>query len=231
MIIPWGLCNQCPAPRVSHSQPLPPQGTFQDPQVGLSRFLRSHCSALGPSTGETLCAPSKSGVSVFPSPVVPFKAKCSRGSSSLYQTPRLGSLTWGLELLLLCEGLCNTIIFQFMSQPPVDMGCDYTAKSLLLPSHFSFFFVLGCRVSFFWQVPVFFVDGCSAVSCEFSVFMIEGELKPFYSAILSPCRISPWNVSGREVRGECHLWDLAQALAFSSDAACPWRVSRQTEQI
>ena len=64
--------------------------------------------SLGPAAHEALCAPSKSGVSTFPSPwsscdqaPLAFKAKCSAGSSSWCQTPRLGSLTWGSELSLL----------------------------------------------------------------------------------------------------------------------------------
>ena len=32
---------------------------------------------------------------------------------------------------------------------------------------------------------IFFVDGCSAVRCNFGVFMRGGEFTSFYSAILS----------------------------------------------
>ena len=35
------------------------------------------------------------------------------------------------------------------------------------------------------EVPVFFVDGYSAVSSDFGVFMRGDELKSFYSAVLS----------------------------------------------
>lgn len=37
----------------------------------------------------------------------------------------------------------------------------------------------------FWEVPVFFADGCSALSCDFGVVMTGQELEPFYSAVLS----------------------------------------------
>ena len=37
----------------------------------------------------------------------------------------------------------------------------------------------------FLHVQVFFVDGCSAVSCDLGVFMRAGELRSFYSAFLS----------------------------------------------
>ena len=38
----------------------------------------------------------------------------------------------------------------------------------------------------FWLVPVYFVNVCSAVSCDFGVFLRGDELKSFKSAILSP---------------------------------------------
>ena len=36
----------------------------------------------------------------------------------------------------------------------------------------------------FWEVPVFFADGCSALSCDFGVVMTGHELES-YSAVLS----------------------------------------------
>ena len=44
---------------------------------------------------------------------------------------------------------------------------------LLLPSCWGFSFVLGFRVSFFCWYPTFSFDGCSAASCNFSVFSQE----------------------------------------------------------
>ena len=41
----------------------------------------------------------------------------------------------------------------------------------------------------FGRFPSFFVDGCSALSCGFGVFVRGGELKSF-SAILSPTSYS-----------------------------------------
>ena len=45
--------------------------------------------------------------------------------------------------------------------------------------------------SFFWEVLVFLVDGCSAVSCDFGVFMKGAELKA-YSVIFSGIQ-QMWN--------------------------------------
>ena len=61
----------------------------------------------------------------------------------------------------------------------VHMGFDYIAKAHLLLS------VFGCRISLLLS-SVFFVDSCSAVSCDSGVFMRGVELKSFYSAFLSP---------------------------------------------
>ena len=57
-------------PTVSHSHPLPLQETLQHWQVGLVQsLLGSLLLPLGPGAHTTLCVPSKSGVSVPPSPV------------------------------------------------------------------------------------------------------------------------------------------------------------------
>ena len=64
------------------------------------------------------------------------------------------------------------------------MGFDFIVIAPLLPSHCGFFFLFGCRVSFLVGSSVFLVDGCSAVSCDFGVFVRMRELPSFYSAIL-----------------------------------------------
>ena len=55
---------------VSHCHPPPLQKTLLHQQVGLVQsFMRSPLLPLGPDAHTTLCVPSKSGVSVSPSPV------------------------------------------------------------------------------------------------------------------------------------------------------------------
>ena len=55
---------------MSHSHLLPLQETLQHQQVGLVQYpLGSLLLPLGPDVHTTLCVPSKSGVSVSPSPV------------------------------------------------------------------------------------------------------------------------------------------------------------------
>ena len=66
------------------------------------------CFALGPSACESLCAPSKNGVSASPvlwsscaqAPLA-FNARCSVGSFSQCQIPRHRDFTRGSELLFL----------------------------------------------------------------------------------------------------------------------------------
>ena len=55
------------------------------------------------------------------------------------------------------------------------MRFDYIAIAPLLPSHRDFFFVFGCRISFLVGSSLF-VDGCSAVSCDFGVFVRGGQM-------------------------------------------------------
>ena len=76
---------------------------------------------------------------------------------------------------LLWENLC-IISFQFVGGL-VGMGFDYIVTAPFLPSCCGVF-VFGCRLSF-WKGSSLFVDGCSAVGCDFAVFVRGGELKSF----------------------------------------------------
>ena len=75
-----------------------------------------------PVVHETLCVPSKSGVSVSPSPVELLNSSPTGASSSGYQILRLDSLLWGSGLLLLRENVCDIIIFQLVGRPPGRYG-------------------------------------------------------------------------------------------------------------
>ena len=141
---------------VSHSQPPSPQETFKDLQVVLA-YAPMGVTALPwvPVHVKTCACPARVE-SLFP-PVLwssctqaplTSKAKCSGGSSSQCQTPRLGSLKWGSELSLLWENLCDIIISSLWVAHLASMGFDYIVNVLLLPSCCDFFFVFGCRISF-----------------------------------------------------------------------------------
>ena len=109
----------------------------------------------------------------------------SGGSSFWCQTPRLGSLLWGLKFSFLFENFCDVIIFPPVCGSPTwrDVGFDYIMTSPLLPSHCGFFF-MSLDVEYFGTVFSLFIDGCSAVSCDFGVF-VRSELKSSCSATLS----------------------------------------------
>ena len=114
-----------------------------------------------------------------------FKAKGSGGSSSQCQIPRLGSLMWDSKLSLLWGKLCDIIIFQFVGRLPSGYGVLLYRESAPLPSCCGFFFVFGCRISFFGRFQSF-LSIVVQQSVVIGVFVRGGELKSFYSAMLSP---------------------------------------------
>ena len=65
------------------------------------------------------------------------------------------------------------------------MRFDFIMITPLLPSHFSFFFVFECWVSFFGEFQHSPVDGCSTACCNFGAFTAGDEHMSFYSAILN----------------------------------------------
>ena len=89
-----------------------------------------------------LCVPPPSMESLFPLVLwssctqasLAYHAMSSNGSSSQCQTPRHGRLTWGSELSLLWENLCNIVIFQSTGHPPSENGIAYIAQTPLLQS-------------------------------------------------------------------------------------------------
>ena len=59
-------------------------------------------------------------------------------------------------------------VFQFVVTHPVAIEFDFPSIAPLLPSLYGSI-VFGCRVSFLVGSSIFFVFGCSAVSCNFTV--------------------------------------------------------------
>ena len=66
---------------------------------------------------------------------------------------------------------------------PAGMGFDFIMIVALLPSHFGFFFIFGCGLSFFgrFQHPPF--DGCPTTSCDFGALTGGDEHVYFLSAV------------------------------------------------
>ena len=116
----------------------------------LSRRLQGHQAGLPqapiillllpwvPEYVRPLCVPVKSE-SLFPPPLwdswnrvsVAFKAKFSGGLFSQCRTPGLGRPTWGLNLSLHWENLCNFNYFPFGSCQSRGMGLTYIATPSL----------------------------------------------------------------------------------------------------
>ena len=187
MIIPWGLCHQCSCPHTEPKTTLPSPG---DPprctvrsspdSYGIPDFPwdSEHMKpSLHPTRVESLF-PWVLGSSFTQDP----KPNCLGAPPSDARTPCWG-IWCGAQNSHSCE--ITSVIQLFFSlfvTHLVSMGFAYITKVPLFPSHSSFFFVFGCRKSFL-VFPSLFVNGCSAVSCDFGVFMREDELESFYSTI------------------------------------------------
>ena len=92
------------------------------------------------------------------------------------------------------KSLCNVILFQFVDHQG-DMGFDFIMIVPLLLSHWSFFFVFECGVTFLAGSSEVFVvivaAGCSLVSCDFDV-SIRGAVMSFYSGIFRSYSCYVW---------------------------------------
>ena len=64
------------------------------------------------------------------------------------------------------------------------MGFDCITNAPLLLSH-GFFFVFGCRISFFGIIFSLFIDCFLAIHCDFDIFIRGDKLQSFSSTIVS----------------------------------------------
>ena len=170
------LCLQCPSPMVSS------QVILQEPQAGLTQIPME--SLLCPGTqctqtpvcvlqGCSLCSPQSCGAPAH-KPCWP-STPTALGAPPPNARPS-GVGTWvGLRILTTV-----IVIFQSLGCQPSGYGIAYIMKAPLLPSWCGFLFVSGCGISFLVVCSLFC---CSAVGCNFGVFVWEGELKSFYSTI------------------------------------------------
>ena len=186
------LCHQCPCP---HSEPQLPSASPGDPQRPAGRsgpgFYEVTAFSLGPGIRETLCAPTRSGVCFSQSCGVPvIKSHWPSKPNALEAPPPmpdpqtvepdvgLRTLTPVGELLQYnCFPVCGS---------PTQWVWDLIVSQMHLSYHLIVAFSLSLEVEYlFGRFQYFFIDGCSAVSCDFGVFVRGGERRPFYSAILS----------------------------------------------
>ena len=128
LMIPWGLCPQCPTPTVSRAHPCFPD-TLHDLRVDLSQVLME--SLLCPGTQgafepgcalqeRKLCSPQSRRAPAHASPAGP-PHQMLRGSSSQGQTLRHGDLTW-VGHSHSCGGASVLGFFQSVACPPAPMA-------------------------------------------------------------------------------------------------------------
>ena len=168
---------------VKQSQPPPLQETLQHEQVGL---VQSPPGSLllppGPDAHTIPCVPSKSGVSVSPSPVEVLQSIPTRLQSPiLYEfllllpDPQVGKPDMGLITFTPVGGLlwykCSPVC-ESPTHPPV-MGYDFTLIAPLLPSHCGFSLVFECGVSSFVKSSVFL-----SMTVQQPVVILDAVLKP-----------------------------------------------------
>jgi len=60
------------------------------------------------------------------------------------------------------------------------MGFDFLMIAPIRPSHYGFFFVFGCEVSFFGEFQHLPANGCSIASCSFDALGGGDEHMSFY---------------------------------------------------
>ena len=140
-----------------------------------SRLLWGHCFSPGSWCLPDLLCTSKSGMPVefLQSDSSGLQNEILWGSSCCCQTSGLGSLMWGIELSLLWKNFCMQYSYFPVCWSPTQRVQDL----VLLPSHPSYCLdvaslsldveYLFCRFQ-----HVFFVNGCSAVSCDLVSFFL-----------------------------------------------------------
>ena len=91
------------------------------------------------------------------------------------------------------------------------VGFDFIMTVPFLLVHCSFFFVLGCGLSFLGGFQYLPVNGCSTASCNVCALAGEVEKMFFYSTILKhvpPSTVLVWEMPWAEEPGE--LWPLTE---------------------
>ena len=178
------------SPRSTTATPPPLQETLQHQQVRLVQSpLGSLLLPLGPDVHSTLCVPSKSGVSVSPSPVKVLQSNPTSLQSLILQEfllplpdPQVGKLVVGLRTFTPVGGLlwykCSAV-YESPTHQLWDLILLCAPPTVLL-------WLLLC----IWTWGIFFdefqclpVDDCPAVSCDSGVLTRGSESTSFCSTI------------------------------------------------
>ena len=136
---------------------------------------------MGPSTHKTPCDPSRSEVSVSPSPV---ELLCSSPTGLQYQIlwghllpmpySQAGEADMRFRTLIPVGELLQYSYFPICGPPTHGCG-DCLYHESIPPTILMWLLFLWVQDIFFGSFQSYFLDGCSAVSCNFDVFMREGK--------------------------------------------------------
>ena len=166
----------CGEPRLTHTStedPSTPAGGFGSVACGITAsflWVLAHVRFCLCLQDWSICFPQSPWKSYNHIPLT-FKARFPGDSQSLCGMPRLGSLMYCSEPSQHWENFSGIIVFQFVGHPPGRYGIWFYCVAPLLPPCYSFFFVFGHEVSFFFfggfQHPP--VGGFSTVCWNFGV--------------------------------------------------------------
>ena len=145
-------CYQCPVPVASPCGPTSLQETIQHCQ-DLVRLLWGHFSfPLGPGPCNILFVPSKSEVSISPSPMevksLWLSSQISGGLPVPMLDPHAGKSDAGLRTCTTVRELLILLLSSLWVTHLAGMRLGFIMIVSFLPSCHSFFFVFGCGVSF-----------------------------------------------------------------------------------
>ena len=187
--------------------------------------------ALGPSAHQILRAPCKSDVPVSPSPVE--MLQLSLQSQMLWELlfpktdPQAGEPDMGLRTLTpVGEPLQYNYSPVWGSPTPSQVYGIwlYCECAPLTVSLWFLLYVFGYRISFLVGSYLFFIDGCSAVSCDFGVLTRGGELQVLLLRHLVP---------GTEeilIQGHCALQEIDHVPTVSIREKSPYASSRREKE-
>ena len=185
MIIPKTFASNVLPPQQDTFTPCFPRRSFKNCSQVWSRFLWSLCFALGLSAQwkpvcdfqERNLFPPVPWSSCSTSPAGP-QCKILQELLLPMSDLQFGDLTWGSKLFTpVGEPLWYKLLSSLWVTQPESIGL------LILSSRPSYCLNMAFSLSFevqylFWSFSVYFAQGCSAVGCNFVVFM-RGELQSF----------------------------------------------------
>ena len=126
---------------------------------------------------------------------------------------------WETQVLTPCLVLSPLCSVEARASPPqvLEASSGFQSSPLLLSRRGFFVLGVGCP---FGSCPVYFIDGCLTVSCQFGVFGSGDKHKSLCSATLSPVPRRSFSVVMLFTCHGVHLWDFVFRFWFLVDLGC-----------